>query len=176
VQSPSSESIDRSEVSFDPEDHRPTMDYRDSSLELTAMPRRPLDSELQGEGLLARKPWLIAVFAFIAVLVAGLLLIFWVRPEAQMGASFEASLPEAPTGELSGSGKAMIKFVAPAGTWIVHDGNSFQPNKAYPVFPGSFTLMYRCPKKGTGQGSIVNASVNIDRPHSEPQAIPLNCR
>ena len=70
----------------------------------------------------------------------------------------------------------MVKFNAPVGTLIIHEGKSFLPSTVYALFPGSFTLTYRCPKKGRGQNNTLNYSVIIDRGRNEPQVIGLNCK
>jgi len=118
------------------------------------------------------------------VLIVGLLLILWSRPERRpviapvaSDPGAEPAPPEAPpSSDLPESGKTLVKFGAPAGTMIVHDGNSFVPNKTYSLFPGSFTLMYRCPKKGRTQAQAINTSVTVDRYRSDPQVIVINCR
>ena len=185
-----SETLGDDEVSsFDPDDEQSTMDLRDNSLdELKVRLRR--DSKYivaAADGLLTRKPWLIAVFAFLGVLIVGLVLILFTRPERKVvpGQSVphakidpitgELVLPEARSSDLPESGKTVVKFAAPAGTMIVHDGTSFLPNKAYPLFPGSFTLLYQCPKKGKVRGDAINATINVDRYRSDPQVIPIKC-
>ncbi len=172
-------------VSYDASDEESTMDFRASSVPDLKPVRRDSRAVRAPEGILARKPWLIAVFAFLAVLILGLLLILWARPErkpvpasapGESGAMPDEPPPEAPT-ELSDSGKTMVRFSAPQGTLITHDNTSFQPNKPYPLFPGSFTLMYRCPKKSRGKmPDVINTSVTVDSSRTDAQVIALSCK
>jgi len=173
-------------VSYDAADEESTMDFRaNSEPDIKPVVRRKSTPPPANDALLVRKPWLIAVFAFLAVLILGLLLILWARPERKpqpvMGSDagrIEGSddlPPEAPT-QLTDSGKTMVRFAAPTGTTIVHDNTSFQPNKPYPLFPGSFTLMYRCPKKGRRGGDAINTSVTVEHNKADGQVIPLSCK
>ena len=175
-------------VSYDPSDEESTMDFRaNSGPDLKPVRRDSTFINPEAEGLLVRKPWLIAVFAFLAVLILGLLLIVWARPERKLPGPATGSgdpsapaqgdeiPPEAPS-DLTDSGKTMVRFAAPAGTVIIHDNTSFQPNKPYPLFPGSFTLAYRCPKKGRRGGEVLNTSVTVEHNKAAGQVIPLSCR
>ncbi len=164
----------------DPDDEESTADYRNQQFLDSVPSLPPVKTRPRVNGLL------LAALGAVALFVV-LLLIYWLSGDAPAPAPSgkgeaghsTATPPKAPgtrtpTATTDGAGNlTAVKFVAPAGTVIVHDGKSYAPNVVHRVYKGSFTYTFRCPSRHKSAERTVNATAEVGPPRKDPQLIEL---
>jgi hypothetical protein len=164
---------------YDPDDDRSTADYRAHLLEsIPQLP--PVKTKPRVNGLL------LATIGASALFVV-LLLIYWLGSDPNP-VNTDAPPPvlpkpvktvpkkDDPPTPTKGDGPdslTSVKFVAPPGTYITHDGKQYPANTVVKLYPGTFTYGYRCPAKKKGDARTVNATAQITAPGKELEIIEL---